>query len=187
MNHGGAYAFDGTMTEVEGTFYLDATNLSPTGSYTDKNFYLVSSDSSAGAPLTIRSFELVDPAVGNTLASAAGVPLAVDGTSKNVMVGSFAPDTQAPTAPGALSATVVSQKRGKRVTSAIRLDWTASTDNSGSISSYRVFRNGSSLGSTSSLTFTDANGATGVVYNYEVEAMDSSGNVSMRSSIMKGK
>jgi chitodextrinase len=60
---------------------------------------------------------------------------------------------------------------------AASLHWTASTDNVG-VTSYGVFRNGTSVGSTSSTSFTDATVAAGATYSYTVNARDAAGNVS---------
>jgi chitodextrinase len=90
-------------------------------------------------------------------------------------------DTQPPTAPGNLAATV-SQ-------SSVSLSWTASTDNVG-VTVYDVFRSTTSgftpsianrIAQTSNLSYTDANRPAGTYY-YVVEAEDAAGNASPPSN-----
>ncbi|HEX8436869.1 lamin tail domain-containing protein [Archangium sp.] len=89
------------------------------------------------------------------------------------------PDTQAPTAPGALVASAVSSTE-------VDLSWNASTDNVG-VTGYRVYRstNGSgySLAGTSTSTgFADLGLTPGTPYAYQVTAVDAAGNESTPSS-----
>ena len=61
------------------------------------------------------------------------------------------------------------------------LAWTASSDGSGSgVASYRVFRNGVQVGTTSATTYTDAPG--NGTWSYTVKAVDVAGNVSAASN-----
>ncbi len=83
---------------------------------------------------------------------------------------STAPDTQAPTAPGSLSAV-------PQGTSAVALSWTASSDNRG-VAGYRVYRGGALVGTTTALAYTDTGLASATTYSYEVLAFDAAGNVS---------
>jgi gametolysin peptidase M11/fibronectin type III domain protein len=80
------------------------------------------------------------------------------------------PDTQAPTQPGSLQAATQSS-------SAIALQWTASTDDRG-VTGYRVYRNGGLVTTTTSLTFTDTGLAPATTYAYDVRAVDAAGNAS---------
>jgi chitodextrinase len=84
--------------------------------------------------------------------------------------GSGGGDTTAPSVPQGLTASAVAGP-------AASLTWTASTDNVG-VTSYGVFRNGTSVGSTSSTSFTDSTVAAGATYSYTVNARDAAGNVS---------
>ena len=79
-------------------------------------------------------------------------------------------DTQPPTQPGPLSFTNVSA-------TSVTLGWTASTDNVG-VTGYRVSRNGTQIGTTSNLSFTDSTVASNTSYSYSVVAVDAAGNVS---------
>jgi chitodextrinase len=64
----------------------------------------------------------------------------------------------------------------------VSLAWTASTDNSGSVS-YMLYRNGTLLGTSSGTTFQDGTtAAKGGVYSYQVVAVDPSKNVSAKSN-----
>lgn len=87
------------------------------------------------------------------------------------------PDTQAPTAPTALSATTVSSSQ-------INLSWTASTDNVG-VTGYLVERcqgSGCSaftqIGTTSATTFNDTGLSSGTSYSYRVRGQDAALNLS---------
>ena len=82
-------------------------------------------------------------------------------------------DTEAPGAPGSLSATATG-------TSTVDLDWNASTDNV-AVTGYRIFRNGSQVGTTSSTAFTDTGLSPTTVYTYSVVAFDAAGNTSAPS------
>jgi len=84
------------------------------------------------------------------------------------------PDTVAPTAPGtpAFSATT---------SSSTTLSWTAATDNYG-VAQYVVYRNGTQVGITTGLTYTDTALTPSTTYSYTVKAQDAAGNLSVASS-----
>ena len=86
---------------------------------------------------------------------------------------SLPPDSVAPTKPAGLSAQVVSA-------TAIRLSWTASTDpsNGSGLMGYRIYRNGTLIGTAPSTTFTDTGLIAGATYSYQAVAFDASGNAS---------
>jgi chitodextrinase len=79
-------------------------------------------------------------------------------------------DSIKPTVPGSLTATAG--------TGQVVLNWTASTDNAG-VTGYRVYRNGTQVGSVSgtTLTYTHTGVAPGT-YSYTVRAIDAAGNLS---------
>lgn len=93
-------------------------------------------------------------------------------------------DTIAPSAPSGLAASTVT------VTS-VTLTWTASTDNSGVIASYQVWRSvgtsttyaqvGTVPGNTIPLSYTDSGLLPLTTYNYYLKAVDPSGNISSAS------
>ncbi|MDZ4384490.1 MAG: fibronectin type III domain-containing protein, partial [Nitrospirota bacterium] len=86
-------------------------------------------------------------------------------------------DTVSPAPP--LNLTAVSDISGTKVFIA----WDPATDNMG-IASYNIYRDGGStaIGSSSTLTFLDTGLTPATTYFYELEAVDLSGNVSVRSA-----
>ncbi len=79
-------------------------------------------------------------------------------------------DSQAPTVPGAFSATAGSSTQ-------IGLSWTPSSDNVG-VTGYKVSRNGVQIGTPASTTYTDSGLAPATNYTYSVVAVDAAGNTS---------
>ncbi len=77
-------------------------------------------------------------------------------------------DTEAPTIPQNLGATLVSY-------TSVELTWEASTDNVG-VSGYNIFRNDTSIGTTQNLSFTDTGIDPQNSYIYTITAFDASGN-----------
>ena len=87
------------------------------------------------------------------------------------------PDVTPPTAPTQLRTTNVTSTR-------VDLSWRASTDNV-TVTGYRVFRNGTQVGSDlggSTLTYSDTTVVQGQTYSYTVKAFDAAGNVSAASN-----
>ncbi|QUQ62991.1 discoidin domain-containing protein [Kutzneria sp. CA-103260] len=83
-------------------------------------------------------------------------------------------DTQAPSVPSGLHATA-------HTATSATLAWTAATDNVG-VTGYRIFANGSQVGTTASTSFT-ANGLTpSTTYSFTVTAQDAAGNSSPASA-----
>jgi chitodextrinase len=93
--------------------------------------------------------------------------------SSTLSVTTQVPDTIAPTAPGAPVA-------GTITPSTVALSWTAATDNYG-VASYQVLRNGTVVGTTTTLTYTDTGLSPSTAYTYTVKALDAAGNVSPAS------
>ncbi|MFD2673068.1 carbohydrate binding domain-containing protein [Marinicrinis sediminis] len=83
-------------------------------------------------------------------------------------------DTQAPTAPTGLTATA-------RSSQSIDLSWTAATDNVG-VTGYEIFRNGGSIATTASTTYSDSGLTAGTTYTYTVKAYDAASNLSAASN-----
>ena len=86
-------------------------------------------------------------------------------------------DTQAPSAPNGLAVSGQSQN-------GLTLTWNAATDNVG-VTGYGVYRNGTSVGSTSATTrtFGFTGLACGTTYGLAVDAVDAAGNRSGRSTV----
>ena len=84
-------------------------------------------------------------------------------------------DTVAPSVPGSLAASAATQ-------TSITLTWGASTDNVG-VSGYGVYRNGSSVGSTASTSYSYTGLACGSSYTLAVDAYDAAGNRSSSASV----
>jgi chitodextrinase len=68
--------------------------------------------------------------------------------------------------------------------SSVGLSWNASTDSTGTLAGYTVYRNGTSIGTTnaSTTTFTDSTVQPSTTYTYTVDAFDTVGNHSAQSS-----
>lgn len=87
---------------------------------------------------------------------------------------SFAEDRIPPSAPTGVTASAVS-------TSRINLSWNASTDNVG-VTGYKIYRNGSQVGTSSSTTYSDTGLSTSTSYTYTVAAYDAASNTSEQST-----
>ena len=85
-----------------------------------------------------------------------------------------APDTTPPSVPTGLSATAVSQSQ-------VNLSWIASTNNVG-VTGYKVYRNGTQVGTTTTTSYQDTGLTAGTTYSYTVAAYDAAGNVSAQST-----
>jgi hypothetical protein len=88
------------------------------------------------------------------------------------------PDTTPPSVPANLAVIVTAQP-------AAVLTWSASTDNVGVVG-YNVTRDGTPLGTTSNLTFTDLTVVVGTTHQYQVSAFDAAGNTSALSTAVPG-
>lgn len=80
-------------------------------------------------------------------------------------------DTVPPTVPRDLEATPVDPRR-------VELTWSASEDELSPVDHYRVFRDGSSVGTTAETVFTDGGLEPSTTYTYRVSAVDTAGNES---------
>jgi chitodextrinase len=83
-------------------------------------------------------------------------------------------DTTPPSVPANLGASNVTSN-------AATISWTPSTDDTG-VAGYRVFRDGSQIGTTSQPHYTDPNLSPSTTYAYAVAAYDAAGNVSATSA-----
>lgn len=179
VNTGGAYAFNGTTTEIQSSFYFDISSIA-SSVVSDRNYYLIATDSTSGNPLTVSAFQIIDPNVLNTLDAAADVPSLIDASTKNLIIGSYTIDSTPPSTSTGLTATLSTLKKGRKVTTSVVIKWNASSDNVG-VTGYRVYRNGIKLTQTTSLSYSDASTSAGNTYIYEVTAIDAQGNESAKS------
>ena len=85
-------------------------------------------------------------------------------------------DSEAPIVPANLAASATTA-------TSTTLTWSASTDNVG-VTGYRIYRNGTQVGTTTATTYTDTGLTTGTTYSYQVVAYDAAGNVSGYSAAL---
>jgi glucose/arabinose dehydrogenase len=102
-------------------------------------------------------------AAGNVSQASATLPVTVPQCSS---------DTQAPTVPTGLTASATG--------TSVALKWNAATDNVGVVA-YDVYRNGTKIGSTAALTYTENALAANTTYRYAVTARDAQNNASARA------
>jgi hypothetical protein len=96
--------------------------------------------------------------------------------SKSTLAPLATPDTTKPTTPGQPTASLVTQ-------TTLKLTWTASTDAGGSnLTGYKVFRNGTQIGTPTTNTYNDTNLTANTAYAYTVVAYDGAGNTSATST-----
>ena len=98
-------------------------------------------------------------------------------TTKTVsfaFMGGGSTDTQAPTAPGSLSSSNISQ-------TSVTLSWTASTDNVG-VTGYDIYRNNALLTSTTGTSYNVTGLTASTTYSFYVKAKDAAGNISAASN-----
>ena len=148
---GGPYAFDGTTTAVEGHFFLDFTDIVPSGGET-KRYYLGISDRESGVVADLLSYKLIDVTNGNEILSA-DAPLLVDGEEQFVDVDyNFDDGNLVPVAE------FVSDVTGGQAPIEVFFDGLASFDPDGNIVSYQWnFGDGASAtGATVSHTYSES-------------------------------
>lgn len=180
---GGTYAFDGSNTETDATFYLDASSL-VSSDITNTKFYLKVSDALTGDPLTVNSFQIVNPNTDELIYNSSIINPTIDATN-STLIAKFE-DIELPSTPANLSATLKTVKSGRKVTYYARLTWSAAVDNVG-IGKYIIFRNGVKFAETTNLTFEDAKTSANVLYTYQIQSVDTSGNLSALSSAIQFK
>jgi chitodextrinase len=84
-------------------------------------------------------------------------------------------DTLAPTAPASLNA-------GTKTQSSVAVSWSAATDNVG-VTGYGLYRDSTSVGSTSGTSSTFSALSCGTTYTFAVDAYDTAGNRSAKTSV----
>ncbi|MFA5904999.1 MAG: PKD domain-containing protein [Desulfobacula sp.] len=130
-NQGGAYAFNGTTTAVDGTFVFDLSDMIPSGGGI-KTYYLGVEDSTAIDPVVLKSFVLIDAANGYVEVASSEAPASADGNKVYATVdynfndGNLAPNASA-------QASVLSGTAPLR----IGFDGSYSSDTDGSIVSWQ--------------------------------------------------
>jgi len=97
---------------------------------------------------------------------------------QNGSIGTSNPCTGVDTAP---PSTPTGLGKGPVTGSSVAVSWTASTDNVG-VTGYKVLRNATQIGTTTSTGYTDTSVAANTTYTYTVQAYDAAGNVSAASS-----
>lgn len=103
-------------------------------------------------------------------------PSPVFGVSDSFSVSTYvSSDTVPPSAPSGLTATPVALSQ-------IDLAWASSTDDSGTIAGYRIWRNTVMVATTSLLTYSDTGLTPGTSYTYYITAFDASSNESASST-----
>ena len=106
---------------------------------------------------------------------------ATGNTSVSVSVSKTTLDYTPPTVPTNVSAT---ESRVNNTTR-MALNWTASSDNSGTVSSYDIYNGNSLLGSVNSTAYTVSGLADLTTYTFNIKAKDATGNTSASGSVSK--
>ncbi|HSX28375.1 MAG TPA: fibronectin type III domain-containing protein [Candidatus Saccharimonadales bacterium] len=83
-------------------------------------------------------------------------------------------DAQAPSVPTDLASTSATETQ-------VGLSWSPATDNTG-VAGYKIYRNGTMVGTSATTTFTDQNLTPNTSYTYAVSAYDAGGNESAQSA-----
>lgn len=158
-NQGGAYGFDGTTTETEGSFALDFTDLAPQGSR-QLRFFLGFQDDTAGSPGTLLSYTLIDVTNGMISNQCTTTPLTADYEQSYAFIDYDFYDGNTPP----VAAISISESSGVAPLS-ISFNGQASYDTDGSISSYDwdFGDNESGSGPITQHTYTDAGTYTAIL------------------------
>lgn len=96
------------------------------------------------------------------------------GLGDHTIDGGSSGDTQAPTAPGSLTASNTTQ-------TTVDLSWTASTDNVG-VTAYEVYRASTKIATVTTTSYQVTGLTAGTAYNFTVVAKDAAGNYSANSN-----
>lgn len=152
-----------------------------------------STSSLFGTNFATQDFHLASgaPVIGKADPTAGSYPSTdIDGNprpaSNGPDIGAHEPPGTAPPSctTGTLAAPTGVTQNGTPTYTTLGLKWTAPSPTAGcTITGYKVFRNGSQIGTTTSTSYNDTGLASGTSYNYSVEATDSGPNTSAQSSI----
>jgi hypothetical protein len=115
---------------------------------------------------------LYDPISKFTLTTTA---VGTSGATVQISFGADTTDTTPPSTPANLTATAPDARH-------VNLSWGVSTDNV-AVAAYKVYRDGSYLGSTTSTGFTDSGVTATTTYTYAVSALDAVGNQSSDATV----
>jgi uncharacterized protein YjdB len=129
--------------------------------------------SSATGIATVSSTGLVT-AVAEGSATITATSEGISGNASVTVTAAPAPDQTPPSIPQNLVGLAVGPTQ-------VNLSWSASTDNVG-VTGYRVFRNGTQVGTPTAPAFQDVNASASTTYSYTVAAVDAAGNVSAQSN-----
>ena len=99
-------------------------------------------------------------------------------TPATVFVTTLSADTEAPSVPTGLI-------EDSATASIVAISWDASTDTQGIVASYRIFRDGTEVGTSASILFTDTTVQSDQAYQYTVSAIDDAGNESNPSATLQ--
>jgi LmbE family N-acetylglucosaminyl deacetylase/chitodextrinase len=144
---------------------LDDQVLSGTLSFGDGSTVTVGALSNGGGPVELRF-------AARTVSSLSFAVNSVSSTTLNVGLAEFrvyggvsgGVDTTSPTVPTGLTATASSADQ-------VNLTWSASTDNV-AVAGYRVYRNGTAIGTTTTTSYSDTGLTASTLYTYRVSAYD---------------
>jgi chitinase len=153
---------DGSIAKVE--FFRGGSSL---GSDTSAPYAVTWSNASAG------SYQLTAMATDNQGATTTSAARSI------TVTGTPSGDTTPPSVPAGLASATQSS-------TSVSLSWNASSDNaSGSgIAGYRVYRNGTQVGTPTGTAYTDTALSADTSYSYQVAARDNAGNVSAKSAAL---
>jgi chitodextrinase len=168
----GLGATSATQTSMTLSWGASTDNVGVTGYGVYRNSVLAGSPTTTGYTLTGltcgTNYTLAVDAV-----DAAGNRSGKDSTTAKT---SACPDTTAPSTPTGLVITSAGQ-------TSITVGWAASTDNVG-VTGYRVFQNGSEVGTSFSTSYVFGGLACGASYTLGVAAVDGAGNISGTASLL---
>jgi chitinase len=152
---------DGSIARVD--FYVDGTRVG----YDTVAPYAVNW---SGGAVGSHSAYAVAKDNRKTTATSASVAFSITSTTTTA-------DTVAPGVPSGLAVTAQGE-------SSISFQWSASSDNVGGsgLARYEVFRDGASVGTTTTTAYTDSALSASTGYTYTVRAIDNAGNASAQSS-----
>jgi len=155
-------SWNASTDNVGVTAYQVFANGSSAGTSSTTSLALTGLATNTSYSMTVKAVD----AAGNT--SAASSPLAVN-TPSGV-------DTTAPSVPTGLNATA-------RTSTSFTLNWTASTDNVG-VTGYTIYKNGTSIGTSTTLSFSVTGLTANTTYAMTVSAKDAAGNNSAQSTAL---